>query len=112
MNAITTPNGRAPLPDERFHFGPRMAAAWQHVWDHLDAHEYRDGTLLAGGAEKATGIKAVSVVSHLHRMAKAGYLDTEIRSMPTRVERNGKAFTSTRKRTFYRINLGSTAVAE
>jgi hypothetical protein len=109
MNTHVMPNGRAPT-GEKYKLGAkggRMADAWQHIWDRLDRTEYRDGVSLAESAATAFRVLPVSIVSHLHRMAKEGFLETDIRYVQTMVFRAGREFPARRKRTHYRIKAQS-----
>lgn len=103
---MTTINETAPMPANGTGTGGkggRMAKAWQHVWDMLRASEPQDATVLAEAAAQATGLKAVSVISHLHRMANEGFIVGEVRTVEVPVTRKGTVFPAKRNRTFYRI---------
>ena len=105
MTTQTRPNGQAPAGD-KYKIGAKggkVGQAWQRVWDGLAADEYRDGVALAEEAAAQVGIQAVSVISHLHRMAQEGYLDTEVRPVTTIVRKFGKEYAAKRRRTHYRI---------
>jgi hypothetical protein len=103
------PNGDAPHI-EGFHVGSRMRLAWQAMWDAMTREQYQDGYELSACAEQASGVKAVSARSLLHRLAADGVLETTKRNVPTEVTRprsKGSAemvtYPMLRKRTFYRI---------
>lgn len=109
MTTRIMPNGPAPTGG-RYRFGAkggRMADAWQFIWDRLDADEYRDGVQLAEQAAVTFRVLPVSIISHLHRMAKEGHLETDLRPVDTMVLRGGREFPSRRKRTHYRIKAAS-----
>lgn len=102
---MTQPNGPAPEGD-RFHIGARggrTGQAWQHVWDHLDRTEYRDGIELAREAAAAFGLKEISVSAHLRLAVREGWLQTENRWVDVTYVKAGKEITGRRLRTFYRI---------
>jgi DNA-binding PadR family transcriptional regulator len=101
------PNGEAPTAGayKLGGKGGKVAQAWQFIWDRLDRTEYRDGTQLAEQAAVEFRILPQSIISHLHRMAKEGHLETEVRPVNTRVFRGGREFDSKRKRTHYRIKV-------
>lgn len=105
------PNGTAPEGDA-FRMGSRggrTGQAWQHVWNHLSATDYQDGTLLAERAGEACGVKANSVTAHLRLAVREGWLATENRFVDVPVTKGGVTRICKRKRTFYRI--GSRALA-
>ena len=102
----TRPNGIAPSTS---HFrsgakGGKVALAWQYVWDRLDHTEFKEAVPLAEEAAEKYGIKPDSVLGHLHLMATEGFLERRKKMVEVEVERPaGVFFTSSRKRTFYRI---------
>jgi hypothetical protein len=103
----THPNGIAPSTS-RFKVGAKggkVARAWQHVWDQLDRDNFKEAVPLAWRAAEKYDLKPASVLAHLHLMAHEGILERKQDSVPVEVERpKGRFFTSTRKRTFYRIS--------
>ena len=108
--AMTTvhPNGQAP-DGVRYKLGAKggkVAQAWQYVWDRLNTTDWQDSNALADEAGKKFKILPDSVLAHLHRMRKEGFLEHEIRSVATEVTRGGRTFTASRKRTHYRIAPG------
>ena len=105
MDAIALPNGKAPAGD-KYKIGAKggkVGQAWQYVWDRLSREDYADGVALAVEAAEKVGIQPVSVISHLHRMAHEGYLDTDVRPVDTKVQKFGKEYVAKRNRTHYRI---------
>lgn len=105
MTNMTMPNGVAPAGD-RYKIGAKggkVAQAWQYVWDRLDAVEYKDAVALADEAAKAAGVMRVSVMSHLHRMAQEGVLDTRTLYGDTTVTKGGKTYAARRKRMHVRL---------
>jgi len=105
MTTRTMLNGPAPVSGT-YRLGAkggRMMDAWQFIWDRLDRAEFQDGTVLAEKAAVRFHILPQSIISHLHRMAKEGHLETELRQVDTMVMRAGREFLSKRKRTHYRI---------
>jgi hypothetical protein len=105
MTTTTQPNGLAPSAGtyRLGGKGGRMVDAWQGIWNTLSTTEAQDATELAAAAAQRTGLKPISIISHLHRMAAEGYLVSEVRPVQVTVLRGGKEFQATRKRTFYRI---------
>jgi len=105
MTTTALPNGTAPAGD-KYKIGAKggkVGQAWQHVWNELSATEYQDGVALAEQAAKEVGIRPVSVISHLHRMAHEGYLEVEVRQVDTTVRKGGKEYPAKRRRSHYRI---------
>lgn len=103
---MTRPNGDAPggAAYRLGGKGGRVALAWQLIWDRLDATEARDATELADAIGSETGLKPVTLISHMHRMANEGHLIGEVRLVEVSVARGLSRFTARRRRTFYRIN--------
>lgn len=110
MTVSTHPNGLAPA-GSKYKLGGKggkVALAWQHVWDRLTT-EWQDGKILAAEAADRYGIREISVLAHLHRMAAEGLIDHEkiTTEVPvTRTSKTGKVsnFPAKRTRTHYRLN--------
>jgi hypothetical protein len=104
MNTSTQaqPNGEAPAV-QAYSFGPRMAKAWQDLWNRLDRVKFIEAIELAEAVAEQHDLKPSSLISHLHRMASEGHLAHEVRSVQVPVTRQGSSFTAKRNRTFYKI---------
>jgi len=99
------PNGVAPT-GTRYKIGAKggkVGQAWQLIWDRLDHERYQDATELANDAAEVTGIKQVSIMSHLHRMAAEGLLDSTVQYADVMVTKNGKTYSATRKRSHVKL---------
>lgn len=99
------PNGVAPS-SSRYKVGAKggdVARAWQYIWDRLDRHTFKDGQTLAAEAGRVFHLMPISIMSHLHRMAQEGILETEVKPAQTVVLRGGKEHDATRRRTHFRI---------
>lgn len=113
MKTARRPNGVAPSTS-RYAVGAKgghVARAWQWIWDRLDHTTFKEGQALADEAARVFHILPISIMSHLHRMAKEGVLQTEVRPTETTVKRAGKEHTATRKRTYFRIASAPSPVA-
>jgi len=101
----TMPNGAAPT-GHSYKIGAKggkVGQAWQMIWDRLDHETYQDARELAEWAGDKTGVKAVSIMSHIHRMAADGILDTRVSYSDVTVHKFGREYPSRRKRTHIRI---------
>lgn len=103
------PNGVAPSP-EGFRLGGKggtLARAWQYVWDRLDATDFRQGQELAEEAGRKYALKPVSIMTLMHRMAKEGVLDNEVRLIEVQVQRTANRkvqnFPAKVQRVYFRI---------
>jgi hypothetical protein len=83
--------------------GGRVALAFQEVWDNLSRTEFRDVVVLAEKIASKHQIKPISLMTHMAMIAKEGFLETQVRQIPTEVERAGRTFTASRRHTHYRI---------
>lgn len=101
----TRPNGQAPAGDTYAigAKGGKVGQAWQLIWDRLDRDTWQDGTILAAEAAAEVGVKPVSVISHLHRMAAEGHLDSEVLYGDAEIHKFGQVYQARRKRTHYRL---------
>lgn len=101
----TMPNGAAPTGN-KYRIGAKggkVGQAWQMIWNRLDRETYQDARALAEWAGDETGVKPVSIMSHIHRMAADGILDTRVIYSDVMVHKFGKEYPSRRKRTHIRI---------
>lgn len=101
----TMPNGAAPTGND-YQLGAKggkVGRAWQMIWDRLDHDTYVDARDLADWAAEAVGVKSVSVMSHIHRMAAEGLLETQVAYTDVTVHRFGHEYPSRRKRTHIRL---------
>jgi len=118
MSITERPNGIAPLPliGNKGNKGGAVARAWQEIWDQLSRTRFTDSVELANSVARKYGIKAISLQTHMHRMAAEGILEKERRRATVKVNRmatnaKGEKIPSTYDahipRTFYRIKAGS-----
>jgi hypothetical protein len=101
----TMPNGAAPTGTS-YNIGAKggkVGQAWQMIWDRLDHDTYTDARDLADWAADKVGIRSVSLMSHIHRMAKEGVLDSTTAYADVTVHKFGREYASRRKRTHIRL---------
>lgn len=101
----TLPNGAAPTGNS-YKIGAKggkVAQAWQIIWNQLDHETFQDARVLADAAGKKLGIQTVSIMSHLHRMAAEGHLDSTAKAVDVQVHKAGREFPSRRKRLHIRL---------
>lgn len=99
------PNGVAPT-GQQYKIGAKggkVGLAWQQIWDRLGRENYQDAVELSQETANRVGIKSVSIMSHLHRMAAEGLLDSTVRYSDVMVTKFGKTYPARRKRTWVRI---------
>lgn len=107
---IEHPNGVAPT-FRRYKVGGKggtVAEAWQWMWDRLTVEEFMDGTVLAEHAAAVfPKVKAVTLSTHLYRMAEDGVLESELRPVDIIMRRAGQEFPTRRNRAHFRIKSSS-----
>lgn len=64
-----------------------MNRAWQEAWDRLSTTDFIEGRQLTEDVAPVADIKPVSLLTLLHRQAKAGVLEVEQRPVVTTVTR-------------------------
>lgn len=108
----TNSNGIAPTAS-RYRVGAkggRVAVAAQEFWNRLSRTEFVEAHSLAWDVAKAHDLKPISLLTHVHKLAAAGYLEKELRYVDTTREwetTSGRATQPVRrKRVFYRIAKG------
>jgi len=100
------PNGVAPT-FRRYKVGGKggvVAEAWQWMWDRLTTEEFVDGRTLSEQAAAAfPKVKAITLSTHLYRMAEDGVLESELRPVNIVMQRAGQEFATRRNRAHFRI---------